>query len=170
MPAVPRLRRTSFLFLLALAWFLPLLGQRDIVTSHEARVAQTARVMAASGWPWEAHSVSVPVVGLVESDGKKQLRPQAGEGAMQANPWLVPVINGQVRLQKPPLPYWCTAVVFKLFGVGEGWARLFPAILGAVMTLLLADTARMILGRRAMLPAAIVWATTLFLVDEFRKS
>ena len=161
----------TIVFVIAPLVFLAMIGKRDIVTSHEARVAQTARQMAAVGWPWEASArVEVPVVGLVEHDGDKRLAPLPRAGKMTVNPWLVPVINGQIRLQKPPLPYWCTAVVFKVFGVGEGRARLVPAILGALMILLIADVARMVLGRRAMLPAAIVWATTLFVADEFRKS
>src|SRR2546425_690415 len=109
----PMLRR-SLILLLALATFLALLGRKDIVTSHEARVAQTARVMAASGWPWSVQPVSVPVMRMVEIDGIKQLLPDPGKGEMQVNPWLVPVINNQLRLQKPPLPYWCSAMVFRI--------------------------------------------------------
>jgi 4-amino-4-deoxy-L-arabinose transferase-like glycosyltransferase len=167
---MPRLH--SFLaVLLASLVFFPLLGKKDIVTSHEARVAQTARQMAAVGWPWESSArIEVPVVGLVERDGDKRLAPLPREGKMTVNPWLVPVLNGHVRLQKPPLPYWCTAVVFRVLGIGEGWARLVPALIGAAMTLLVANLARMILGRRAVLPAALVWTTTFFVVDEFRKA
>src|SRR5437764_5596271 len=86
--------------LLAAATFLSLLGRKDIVTSHEARVAQTARIMAASGWPWNANPVSVPVMRMTEVDGIKELRPDPSHGRTQVNPWLVPVINNQLRLQK----------------------------------------------------------------------
>ena len=98
------------LLLAALAIFLPMLGRKDIVTSHEARVAQTARQMAASGWPWRATEVSVPVVGLIDEPSNKRLGPLPGRGQQHVNPWLVPVLNGQIRLQKPPLPYWCSAI------------------------------------------------------------
>ena len=64
------------------------------------------------------------------------------------NPWLTPVLNRAVRLQKPPLPYWCAAVLFKLFGFGEGWARLVPALLGAISTLMVYDIGRRTLGPR----------------------
>ena len=29
---------------------------------------------------------------------------------MQVNPWLVPIMSGEMRLQKPPLPYWFAAI------------------------------------------------------------
>src|SRR3954465_6100493 len=85
----------AFVLLLAAATFLALLGRKDIVTSHEARVAQTARIMAASGWPGSVKPVSVPVMRMAEIDGAKELLPDRGKGQMQVNPWLVPVINHQ---------------------------------------------------------------------------
>src|SRR4051812_41106962 len=98
--------------LLAAATFLLMLGKRDIATSHEARVALTARQMADAGWPWDAKRIGVPTVTKVVIDGKTQLRPSPARNLMPVNPWLVPVMNGQIRLQKPPLPYWCAAVMF----------------------------------------------------------
>src|SRR4051812_32185394 len=115
-PLKPAMKNRLLILLLAAATFLSLLGRKDIVTSHEARVAQTARIMAASGWPGSVQSVSVPVMRMVEIDAIKQLLPEPGKGEMQVNPWLVPVINHQLRLQKPPLPYWCSAIVFRLAG------------------------------------------------------
>lgn len=42
--------------------------------------------------------------------------------------WLVPHYNGELRLQKPPLTYWLTAISYKVFGVGELAARLPSAL------------------------------------------
>ena len=159
------------ILILAAATFLSLLGRRDIVASHEARVAQTARIMAASGWPWDANPINVPTVDKVIIDGKTELRPAPNGHTMPVNPWLVPVMNAQIRLQKPPLPYWCTATIFRLFGVGETQTRLPNALLGFLATFLIYDLAKIILGPRASWIAAAVWLTTShFLVDEFRKS
>ncbi|MBC8108485.1 MAG: glycosyltransferase family 39 protein [Anaerolineae bacterium] len=166
-----RRRRSELLtcFAVALIVFTFALGRRDIVTSHEGRVAQTARTMADSGWPWNARPVHVS--GFVESNESQRLAPAQLPGDRDTvNPWLFPVINDAIRLQKPPLPYWVTAVVFKLFGVSEFNARIVPALLGALSTLLIWDLALLILGHRAAIPAAIVWITTQFVVDEFRKS
>ena len=127
--------------------------------------------MAASGWPWNAQPVQVPKVTKVLINGMTQLRPAPGNDTMPVNPWIVPVMNNQIRLQKPPLPYWCAAIAFRLFGIGEGWARLVPALLGLFATLLIYDLSEMLLGRRSGLIAAAVWLTTgHFLVDEYRKA
>jgi 4-amino-4-deoxy-L-arabinose transferase-like glycosyltransferase len=167
-----RARDTFLLSLLAAAAFLPCLGRPDIVTSHEARVVQTSRAMAESGWPWDARPVEVPDVKLVrDAQGILDLKPIAGAPPLKINPWLVPILNGQVRLQKPPLPYWCTATLYRLAGHwSEGLSRALPAAMGFVSTFFIAAVARMLIGRRAGLIAGLVWASTHFLADEFRKS
>lgn len=42
--------------------------------------------------------------------------------------WVIPHINGLAYIEKPPLQYWATAVVFKLFGPSEFTARLYTAL------------------------------------------
>lgn len=44
--------------------------------------------------------------------------------------WIVPRFNGELRLQKPPLPYWLTAVSFRVLGVSEFATRLPSALFG----------------------------------------
>ncbi len=165
-------RGKILIVVLAAAAFLPFLGKRDIVISHEARVIQTAREMSEAGWPWNAKPSLVPRVAIVRrADGALRLEPDPSAERLSVNPWLVPVLNDQIRLQKPPLPYWCCAALFKLNGGwSEGLSRLIPAILGALATLLIADMARLAIGRRAALPAALVWMSAYFIPDEFRKS
>ncbi|MDB5323243.1 MAG: family glycosyltransferase, 4-amino-4-deoxy-L-arabinose transferase [Phycisphaerales bacterium] len=162
------------LTLLATAAFLPFLGRRDIVISHEARVVQTARQMAESGWPWNATPATVPAVRLNQTPGDTsnvlRLDPDPTAPPLLVNPWLIPVLNDEIRLQKPPLPYWTSAILFKLAGHwSEALARLIPALLGACSTLLIHDLAKRLLGRRYALPAALVWVTSYFIPDEFRK-
>src|SRR5205823_491965 len=77
-------------------------------------------------------------------------------------------INGQIRLQKPPLPYWCTAVLYRLLATNEIWARFPVGLLGVFGTLLMYDLARKIFGPRAALCAGLVWITTQFVVEQFR--
>lgn len=50
------------------------------------------------------------------------------------HPYLVPVLNGQYRLQKPPLAYWLAVGGYKVFGVSAAVGRL-PAILAGWGTL-----------------------------------
>ena len=44
--------------------------------------------------------------------------------------WLTPRLNGFKYFEKPPLQYWATAVLFKVFGERDWVARLWTALLG----------------------------------------
>ena len=138
----------AMLLIVAMPVFLVALGRRDIAISHEARVAQTARQMAASGAPWSARKLTAPITTLRDiGNGVMRLAP-SGEGSFQINPWLVPILNTQIRLQKPPLPYWCAAICFDLFGVNEFAARFVPALLGALSTMLIYELAGELFTKR----------------------
>ena len=85
--------------------------------------------------------------------------------------WIVPYCNGVPRVAKPPLPYWTTMIAWCIAGREEVWlARLPAAILGAIAVLLVMDLARRVLGRNASILAGIVWVSTWFIVDEYRKA
>jgi 4-amino-4-deoxy-L-arabinose transferase-like glycosyltransferase len=162
--------RRVLLLALALVAFLPRLGARDIVTSHEARVAQTARQMAASGWPWHAKWVAVAPTKLAVENKITFLQPQWTQPPVYVNPWLIPVMSGQIRLQKPPLPYWCAAALYRITGVpfSERLTRLIPAILGALATLVLFSFVRLVMGRTAAWCAALIWVSTYFISEQYR--
>src|SRR5947199_4455441 len=42
--------------------------------------------------------------------------------------WVVPVLQGEPYLDKPPLLYWLVAGCYRVFGVNGGAARLVPAV------------------------------------------
>ena len=44
--------------------------------------------------------------------------------------WVTPRVNGLKYFEKPPFQYWATAAAYRLFGVGEWTARLWPALAG----------------------------------------
>ena len=170
------LRRFRLLLLLgfALLLYLPLLGRRDIVTGHEARVAQTAREMART-WPWqnaEADRMHVDRVVLTDiGSGVLRLYPATDGSTISVNPWLVPVLQGLIRLQKPPLPYWCAAVPLKLFSggnMGQGWARLVPALMGACAVLFIYGLGRLTIGRAGAWAAGLVWVSSYLPFEEYR--
>jgi 4-amino-4-deoxy-L-arabinose transferase-like glycosyltransferase len=46
------------------------------------------------------------------------------------HPYLIPTLNGQPRLQKPPLAYWLTAASFHLFDISLTSARIPPILAG----------------------------------------
>ncbi|MDB5356895.1 MAG: glycosyl transferase family 39 [Phycisphaerales bacterium] len=163
-----RRRRFGLLALFSAAAFLLFLSGPDIVTSHEARVALPARQMADAGWPWAARPAMVAPVVL--RPGVVRLAPDWNAPPEAVNPWLVPVLSGQVRLQKPPLPYWCAAITFRLFGFNEFTLRLIPALLGMLATVLVYDLGRMLMGRRAGWLAGLIWVSTYAIPEEYRKA
>jgi 4-amino-4-deoxy-L-arabinose transferase-like glycosyltransferase len=44
--------------------------------------------------------------------------------------WVTPRVNGLKYFEKPPLQYWATAAAYRVFGVDEWTARLWPALAG----------------------------------------
>lgn len=62
---------------------------------------------------------------------------EAAREMLVSGDWVVPRFNGELRLQKPPLPYWLTATSYKLFGVSESATRLPSVLFGLLSALLL---------------------------------
>ena len=73
-----------------------------------------------------------------------------------SNDWVTPRLNGLKYFEKPPLQYWATAVVYKVFGEGEYSSRLY-VFLSALFTLLVAAyTASRLVSRDVGLLTALV--------------
>lgn len=51
--------------------------------------------------------------------------------------WMVPTMNGELRLEKPPLPTWVAAAIWTACPDSLAVERLAPALMGCVMTLFL---------------------------------
>ncbi len=60
--------------------------------------------------------------------------------------WLTPYVNGEVRLQKPPLLYWLMRCSFVLFGNNLFAARIWCVLAGAGFALFTAKLARRLSG------------------------
>ncbi len=60
--------------------------------------------------------------------------------------WLTPYVNGEVRLQKPPLLYWLMRASFLAFGPSLFAARIWTVLFGAGMALFTAKLARRYTG------------------------
>jgi 4-amino-4-deoxy-L-arabinose transferase-like glycosyltransferase len=74
--------------------------------------------------------------------------------------YITPHLNGTVLLDKPVLFYWLQVSAFKLFGLNEWAARLWPALLGLCGCLMTYVTARNLYDRRSGIVAAIILATS----------
>src|SRR5581483_4588216 len=112
---------------------------------------------------------AVPLVALVgvpsvqraqEARVLETARQMLGRGA---HAWLIPSINGEIRLRKPPLAYWMAAAAFKLFGVSAGAGRIPTALCGWLTlgaTFVIGDW---LFGRRAgFFAAAMLLGSYLF--------
>ncbi|HEU4752451.1 MAG TPA: glycosyltransferase family 39 protein, partial [Armatimonadota bacterium] len=73
--------------------------------------------------------------------------------------WITPHLNGEVFLNKPPLTFWLTALVFRAAGTTEA-ARLVCGLATLATLLLLYD-----LGRLLWRPSTGAWAAAVFLTS-----
>lgn len=75
---------------------------------------------------------------------------------LESGDFAVPRYNGELRLQKPPLPYWLTATSYRLAGVNEAATRLPSVLFGLLSALLLWAWARRDSGERSAGSCALV--------------
>lgn len=84
--------------------------------------------------------------------------------------WVVPHYNGELRLQKPPLTYWTTALSYKIFGVSEQAARVPSLIFGLLSALLLLVWLNKALNIDVAINAILVMATSFLGLRYFRSA
>ncbi|MBX9582119.1 MAG: glycosyltransferase family 39 protein, partial [Gemmataceae bacterium] len=107
----------------------------------------------------------LPAVVLYPTLGFHLLEPDEGRYAqipkemLAADEWVVPTLQGEPYLDKPPLLYWLVAVSYRAFGVSPAAARLVPAVC-VHLTIL----AVYLLGRRSVGQRAALWAAVLLSV------
>jgi 4-amino-4-deoxy-L-arabinose transferase-like glycosyltransferase len=93
----------------------------------------------------------------------------AREMAASGN-WLVPYYNGELRLQKPPLPYWVTAASYKIFGaVNEFSARFAASTFAALTAFLLFFWISRTLGLNSAFSAVICLVSSYLALRYFRS-
>jgi 4-amino-4-deoxy-L-arabinose transferase-like glycosyltransferase len=83
--------------------------------------------------------------------------------------WLVPRYNGELRLQKPPLPYWLTAASYRLFGINEMAVRLPALLFGVLTTFLLFVWAKRELGEQIAANTVLILVTSYIGLRYFRS-
>ncbi|MFO0802022.1 MAG: glycosyltransferase family 39 protein [Gemmataceae bacterium] len=107
----------------------------------------------------------LPAVLLYPNRGFHLLEPDEGRYAqipremLESGEWVVPTLQGEAYLDKPPLMYWLVALSYRLLGVSPESARLVPALC-VHLTILLAY----LLGRRSLGERAAFWAAMLLTV------
>jgi 4-amino-4-deoxy-L-arabinose transferase-like glycosyltransferase len=125
-----------------------------------SRVLFPGRSSARSAVRWQAvlMLVAVPGVLLYPCLAFHLFEPDEGRYAeiaremLARGEWVVPLLQGEPYLDKPPLLYWLTMASFRLFGVHDWSARLPPALAvhGCVLLVYL-------LGRRSLGERPAIW-------------
>ncbi len=91
---------------------------------------------------------------LIEPDENRYA--QIALEMVQSGNYLVPHLQGEPYLDKPPLLYWTTAASFKAFGINEFSARLVSALAATWTILFTFVLGQRFLGRRVALIGAIM--------------
>ncbi len=107
----------------------------------------------------------LPAILLYPTRSFRLLEPDEGRYAQIAREmrlrgeWVVPTLEGEPYLDKPPLLYWLTRISYALFGVSEAAARLVPALAvhGAILIVYL-------IGRRSLGERSAFWGALLLSV------
>lgn len=88
---------------------------------------------------------------------------------LQHGDWLVPRLNGEAYIKKPPLLYWQVAGLYHAFGVSEWTARLPSALAGMALVGFLFAWTGEFANRRAAVFAALIFAGNLIAIDKSRE-
>jgi 4-amino-4-deoxy-L-arabinose transferase-like glycosyltransferase len=76
--------------------------------------------------------------------------------------WVTPRLNGLKYFEKPPFQYWVTALAYRMFGVHEWTARLWPALAGLLAVVAIGVAGRALGGPALGAFAGLVLAGTLW--------
>src|SRR5262245_42603174 len=79
---------------------------------------------------------------------------------LESGNWVVPTLQSEPYLDKPPLMYWLVALCYQTFGVTPAAARLVPAVCVHLTILAVYLIGRRSLGHRAAAWAALFLAVT----------
>lgn len=104
-----------------------LIHPTDATTAHELSAARLAGLWLLGLLVLLAALGGAPVSRTQEARVLETSRQMLGTGL---HGWLMPQLNGEPRLKKPPLAYWMTAAAYKVGGIGEAVGRLPNALIG----------------------------------------
>src|SRR3972149_3702592 len=89
---------------------------------------------------------------------------------LQRGDWVVPMFNGKLFPDKPPLMFWLMMAGFELFGVNEFGARFFSAVLGVGTALLTYHLGRLLFNPSVGLWAGLITASSIIFTVSARAA
>jgi 4-amino-4-deoxy-L-arabinose transferase-like glycosyltransferase len=101
-------------------------------------VRRTTLLLVLFGWIAFFAGLGRPAI----SDSDEAYYAVAGREMLESGDWTTPRYNFHERFQKPILFYWLVASAFRVAGVSEAAARVWPAASGLLLSLVTAGVAR----------------------------
>jgi 4-amino-4-deoxy-L-arabinose transferase-like glycosyltransferase len=89
---------------------------------------------------------------------------------LQRGDWIVPMYNGQVFFDKPPLMFWLMISGFELFGLTEFAARFWSAVLGIGTALATYHLGRLLFRAEVGFWAGLIMASTIIFTVSARAA
>jgi 4-amino-4-deoxy-L-arabinose transferase-like glycosyltransferase len=121
-------------------------------------------------WLYAGLAVLLAVVWLASLGGRPLFNPDEGRYAeipremLSGGDWVIPHLNGLDYIEKPPLQYWATASMYRVFGVGEFSARAYTGVMALGTIALVGLLATRLGGRDAGWRAAAVLSGMIMMV------
>ncbi len=88
---------------------------------------------------------------------------------LRSGDWVVPRLNAEVYLKKPPMVYWQVALFYKLFGVSEFVARISMVLCGALLCAVTYLWARGFCNNKTSVLAAVICAANAIVMFKSRE-
>lgn len=113
--------------------------------------------------------IYLPALGSIAIKGEEGRRILPAVRMLQTGDYIVPQVGSNPYYRKPPLVNWLVAASFKLFGVRNEWTARLPSAL-AVLAVAVAfvTVARVSLGPRGSILAAMIWLTNIGIIEKGR--
>jgi 4-amino-4-deoxy-L-arabinose transferase-like glycosyltransferase len=124
---------------------------RPFVTHHPSARALTWVCALLLAWLWFGNLASRA---LTEPDEGRYA--EIPREMLATGDWLAPHLNGIQYLEKPPLQYWATALLYQIAGISPWASRLYTAGLGFATLLLVAWAGRRFFSQGAGAHAALI--------------
>lgn len=113
--------------------------------------------------------VYLPALGSLAIKGEEGRRILPAIQMLKTGDYLVPRVGSKPYFLKPPLINWVVAASFKFFGARNEWTARLPSAL-AVLAVALAfvTVARVSLGPKGSMIAALIWLTNIGMIEKGR--
>lgn len=133
---------------------------KDLINSRLRAVAVVALAWAV---------IYLPALGSIAIKGEEGRRILPAVRMLETGNYLVPQVGSNPYYRKPPLVNWLVAASFKIFGVRNEWTARLPSALSVLaVAIAFVTVARVSLGPRGSMIAALIWMTNIGIIEKGR--